>query len=113
MRRSIRSSLPLCLGLAFGTPPLLLLLPSLATPAYAIGAKSATLKDTLERGLRARRPVEFAFLERVVTMVDQNKLPVDLVRSTFDWARDKQPYPYPYFERALKLRAAQQGIIVQ
>jgi len=78
-----------------------------------LNAKSVTLQEMLEKGLQARRPVEFAFIERVVQQVDAGTLPVDLVRGTFDWARNKRPYPYPYFERALKLRAARQGITVQ
>ena len=89
-------------------------LPDVVTPATAAPPrKSANLKETLESGLRARRPEEFAFLQRVITMVDEGRLPVDLVRSTFDWARDKRPYPYPYFERGLKIRAARLGITVQ
>ena len=71
------------------------------------------LKDKLEKGLRARRPEEFAFIGRVVAMVDKGQLPLDLVRETFAWARKKRPYPYPYFERALKIRAAAIGIEVK
>jgi hypothetical protein len=46
-------------------------------------------------------------------MVDQGKLPRDLVYSTFGWARKKRPYPFPYFERGLKKRAARIGIEVR
>ena len=81
--------------------------------AWGISTKSANLTETLEKGLRARRAEEFAFLERIITMVDQGQLPVDLVRSTFDWARHKRPYPYVYFERAIKIRAARLGIKVE
>ena len=68
------------------------------------------LKEQLEFGLRARRPSEFAFIQRVVTMVKANQLPEKLVKSTFQWARHKKPYPFPYFERALRIRAAKLGI---
>lgn len=78
-----------------------------------LGSKSATFQEQLEKGLRARRPEEFAFIARVVAMVQRRQLPLDLVRSTFDWARDKRPYPYPYFERGLKQRAARLGITVR
>jgi hypothetical protein len=37
-------------------------------------------------------------------------LPLELVVSTFRWARPKRPYGFPYFERALKVRAAKLGI---
>ena len=88
--------------------------PSTVRPARVPrGVKSANLQEQLEKGLRARLPQEFAFIDRVVKMVEKGKLPLDLVRSTFDWARDKRPYPFPYFERGLKKRAARIGIIVR
>ena len=91
-----------------------------ATGAQTIGrrrssssARIATLKEQLESGLRARRPTEFAFIQRVVDQVDRGELPRSLVQSTFQWARRKKPYPYPFFERALKIRAARLGIVVR
>jgi hypothetical protein len=86
---------------------------SAATATAAPGKKSADLREMLEAGLKARRPEEFAFIKRVVAQVQTGELPQDLVRSTFDWARYKRPYPFPYFERGLKVRAAQRGIVVQ
>lgn len=74
------------------------------------GAEVAGLKDQLDAGLKARQPEEFAFIAKVCTMVDRKQLPFDMVKGTFMWARKKLPYPYPYFERGLRLRAAQQGI---
>ena len=49
--------------------------------ASNIAQKDASLKEALEKGLRARRPSELAFIGRVVAMVDQGQLPLDLVRS--------------------------------
>ncbi len=72
--------------------------------------KKPALKDELEKGLKARLPAEFKFVETVVGMVDAGTLPLDLVESTFLWARRKQPYPFPYFVRGLRLRAAKIGI---
>ena len=77
-----------------------------------ITADVADLQDQLEAGLQARRPQEFAFIARVVAMVSANRLPRSLVQSTFEWARRKQPYPFPYFQRALIIRAARIGIRV-
>jgi hypothetical protein len=68
------------------------------------------LRIQLEKGLRARLPREFDFIDHVVGMVDNNQLPRDLVQSTFLWARAKKPYPFPYFESGLRLRAARRGI---
>ena len=71
----------------------------------------AELKDQLEKGLRARRPVEFAFIGRIVDLVEQRKLELKLVMGTFQWARKRDPFfPFPYFERAIRLRAARVGV---
>src|SRR5262245_36592163 len=63
------------------------------------------LKTELEKGLRARRPVEFAYLAQVVKLVDEGKLPRPLVESTFAWARVKPTRQLQYFEFALASRA--------
>jgi hypothetical protein len=68
------------------------------------------LKTALEKGLLCRRPVEFEFVDLVVDRVAQDILPVDLVYSTFIWARRKRPYPFVYFRRALRMRAAAREI---
>ena len=70
------------------------------------------LKQQLEAGLYARRPVEFSYIARVVRMVERRQLPEQLVISTFAWARHKRPYPIVYFERALQIRARRIGIVV-
>ena len=73
------------------------------------------LKDQLEKGLKARRPAELAFIAHVVVLVETNKLPLPLVKSVFQWARKrgaKTNYPFPYFERALRIRAKKLGIII-
>lgn len=77
------------------------------------GAQIASLRDQLEKGLKARLPQEFQFIDRVLYLVEHDKLPVELVRSTFQWARENaknKRYPFPYFERALRLRAKERGI---
>ena len=76
-------------------------------------AKVADLKDRLEKGLRARLPADFQFIERVVDLVNQGQLPEKLVMGTFDYARRKsRRRPFPYFERALRLRAAKIGVTI-
>jgi len=68
-----------------------------------------SLKDVLEKGLKARRPVEFEFIGTVVQMVDAGQLPQTLVQSTFLWARKKRvKYPFQYFEFALRQRAKEE-----
>jgi hypothetical protein len=70
------------------------------------------LKIVLEKGLNARLPSEFAFVDKVVRLVDEGRLPVSVVDSTFLWARRRQPYPFPYFERALRIRAKRLGVVL-
>jgi hypothetical protein len=99
------------LGCAFAFILGILLQPLLSK---AHGVEVADLKDQLEKGLQARLEREFVFVERVVTMVEKDELPLVLVRSTFNWARHKhKEYPFPYFERALKIRARRVGVVIQ
>jgi hypothetical protein len=70
-----------------------------------------SLKDVLAKGLLARRPEEFAFVDRVVKMVDHRQLSREMVETTFLWARKKSnSHPFVYFEHGLKLRAQQAGV---
>lgn len=67
------------------------------------------LSELLHTGLRTRLPEEEAFIDHVVDLVARKKLPLDLVVGTFLWARRRPPYPFPYFERGLRIRAARAG----
>jgi hypothetical protein len=73
-------------------------------------AAAATLKKTLEAGLKARRPQEFAFLALVAAKVEDGTLPRSLVESTFFWARRQGRYPFVYFEAGLRARARRIGV---
>ena len=65
----------------------------------------------LAKGLKARRPEEFAFVDRVVKMVNHGRLSREMVQSTFLWARKKSnDHPFVYFERGLKARAHEAGV---
>jgi len=92
-----------------------LVLEQVAPPLKPVRVEVADLKDQLEKGLKARRDEEFRFIATVVTMVDSKRLPLDLVQSTFLWARKKakyKRYPFPYFEQALRQRANDLGISI-
>lgn len=79
-----------------------------------VAVQIAELKDQLKNGLQARRPQDREFLDRVATMVENEQLPIELVKSTFQWARRKKTYyPFPYFERALILRAEKIGVKIE
>jgi hypothetical protein len=68
--------------------------------------------DEIKVALRTVTPDDNAFVERVVNMVNAEKLPAELVNSTLQWARKKPVYQFQYFKRALILRAAKQGITI-
>ena len=71
----------------------------------------ATLKDQLEKGLRARLPAEFAYINAVLQKVQQGRLSTRMVLSTFDYARRRnRRRPFPYFERALGRQATRLGV---
>lgn len=97
---------------ALATMPLSL---AVLTPhaASQVRAADVSLQDTLEKGLKARLPADFEFVAHVVQLVDNGTLPYDLVLGTFDWVRKnrgQKTYLMPYFEQALRRRAAERGI---
>jgi hypothetical protein len=73
-------------------------------------AAGTTLRRSLEAGLKARRPQEFAFLANVAEKVSDGTLPRSLVESTFFWARRQGRYPFVYFQAGLRLRAKRIGV---
>lgn len=77
-----------------------------------IGAEVAELRDQLIFGLRVGRPEDTAYINSVVKMVDRGQLRLDLVRTTFIWARRKPYNKVQYFQQALKLRAEKEGILL-
>ena len=81
--------------------------PSAAAPGVGV---SADLQKTLEGGLRARQPKEFAFIAKVIKFIENGKLGESVVRSTYLWARKKPRRKFQYFERGLRYRATQMGI---
>ena len=74
------------------------------------GLDISELKEQLIFGLRARSRHDRHFIDHIVAKVRAQELSMDMVESTFIWARRKQPYPFPYFERALRIRAAEADI---
>lgn len=78
-------------------------------------ADVASLKDILEKGLRAYRPTDFTYITKVIGLVNTGKLTRRFVLSTFHYVRRKyrfKRYLVPYFQRALTIRAAKIGVAV-
>lgn len=74
------------------------------------GAVVADLRQQLRSKLKCRRDLEFAFVDRVAQLVEQGILPRPIVNGAFTYALKHKPYPYPYFEAALRLLAERAGI---
>jgi hypothetical protein len=98
--------------------PLLLAISILAIPIAAARAdepaaagRRTALEDRLKTGLRPRRPEEIGFIEDVAQLVRMGRLPEKIVDSTYLWAIQRQrKYPYPLFERALRIQADRLGV---
>lgn len=74
-------------------------------------AEVPRLRETLERGLYARLPEQFAFIARVVAAVEQDRITLKLVYSTFQWSRQyDKGRRYYYFEAAMRKRASDLGV---
>jgi len=81
------------------------------SPRTGGGAEVISLEDQLKTGLRTRRPEEEEFVEEIVRLVNAGRLPRKVVESTYFWAVNRrQTYPFPAFERALRLRAEKLGV---
>lgn len=80
-------------------------------PQSASAVDTADLKSQLETGLYAYLPAHFEFIAKVVALVEQDRLPLKLVYSTFKWAREKDKgRRFYYFEAALRRRAEKIGV---
>ncbi len=67
--------------------------------------------EKMKVALHTAAPQENGFIDYVVAQVQKNKLPADLVESTFLWALKKpEKRRFYYFKCALVLRAAERGI---
>ena len=80
-----------------------------------LAVEVADLKEQLENGWKASLPADFAVISKVVTLVEQDILPLNMVKAVFQWSRKKgaaNNYPFPYFQRALKIRAKKLGIVI-
>lgn len=79
--------------------------------------RGPVLEERLLTGLRVKTAADRKFIERVVLLVQQNRLPIKLVDSTYFWARSRATRnrglinnPMVYFRPALISRAAKLGI---
>jgi hypothetical protein len=74
------------------------------------GVVGLDLKTQLEKGLLVRRPVDFAYIAQIVALVEDGKLPRQLVTSTFVWAKNMPTRQLQYFQFALQARSRKLGV---
>lgn len=86
----------LAVGAACGVEP---------PPVDAGGVTGLDLKTQLEKGLKARRPVEFAYINQIIKLVETGQLPRTMVTTTFVWASKQPTRQLQYFQFALQTRA--------
>ena len=80
--------------------------------------RQLTLREQLVTGLRAFTKADFDFIDEIVILVDQGKLPRRLVNSTFLWSRDRAARrsfyrrlrPMVFFRPAMIARAKRLGL---
>jgi hypothetical protein len=66
--------------------------------------------DTMKAALHTNTAQENGFIDRALALVNQHKLPAEMVQSTFLWARRKTRNQFQYFKYALTLRAGDYGV---
>ncbi|MCC9606735.1 hypothetical protein LOC68_16370 [Blastopirellula sp. JC732] len=70
-----------------------------------------SLLDTLDKGLKARRPEDFNFIIIVVDLVARDILTRAEVMACFDYARRRDlNQPMRYFVPAIKIQAKKAGV---
>jgi hypothetical protein len=75
------------------------------------GVSGLDLKTQLQKGLKARRPVEFQYIDEIIELVEEGKLPRKLVVTTYLAAQRQSRRELQYFQLALAARA--RGLDVQ
>lgn len=97
-------------------------LPRPVTPSDRLkaGGRQVSLHDMLRVGLKAKTKADFEYIAEVVKLVDEGKLPRDMVDSSFLYARYRyrthptshRLRPMVYFQPSLTARAKKIGVIL-
>ena len=98
-------------------------LPRPVTPADRLkaGGRQVSLYDMLRVGLKAKTEADFEYIAEVVKLVNEGKLPRDMVDSSFLYARYRYKThpgsfklrPMVYFQPSLSARAKKIGVIIE
>ena len=72
-----------------------------------------SLEDQLVNRLRATSVEQRAYLKFLVQQVRDGRLDIKMVVAVERYAlRRRQDYPFPFFERAMKVQAQKQGVVL-
>jgi hypothetical protein len=85
---------------------------ALGYPRVGSAVTVPDLLDRLEKDLRPRLPRQFAFLRRVIVLVENDQIPLSLVERIYLWARKKPRNQFQYFEAALRTEAGKRGVAI-
>jgi hypothetical protein len=66
--------------------------------------------NTMKAALKTATPEEDGFIDRTLALVEKGSLPVDMVESTFLWAKKKARRKFQYFKFGLIVRAERAGV---
>jgi hypothetical protein len=81
-----------------------------ATVAQPAKVNNPLDAKTMKVALHVSEQEDDGFIELVLARVDAGTLPLDMVQSTFLWAKKKPRHKFQYFKFGLKQRAEDAGI---
>ncbi|MGQ9503424.1 MAG: hypothetical protein ACUVQG_01430 [Thermogutta sp.] len=84
----------------------------IARPLKSAQAAEWLNAELLKAALHTATPEEEGFVEYVVELVQQGKLPAQILQSAYLWAQKRPKYKFQYFKRAVIYLANQKGIRV-
>lgn len=82
----------------------------LAANSHAAVKAGPLDSDTMKVALHTATVQENGFIDHVLTKVNEGIIPLEMVQSTFLWAKKKPRWKFEYFKFGMKYRAAQAGI---
>ncbi len=84
-----------------------------ANQAEVSAGEVVRLEDQLMNGLRVVTPEQRAYINQIVALVNQGRLPRAMVNVVYNWAIQRNPkVPLPYFQFALHALAERRGVAV-
>ncbi|TWU24165.1 hypothetical protein Pla52o_20890 [Novipirellula galeiformis] len=100
-------------GIQFAVPPSASAQITAPRTLSASSGRLATLEEQLTNRLRATSEDQRAYLRFLVLQVKEEKLDTRLVVAVERYAIRRRPdFPFPFFERAMKVQALKYGVVM-